>query len=251
MLSSVNTFLRTIVLAAAVGLGGWLTWIVESRLSGNERALEERDQRIGELTTQVAEREVRIGELDAEVDSLSAALRLLKVDHRLARIEVLEQTPVAGDAGDLAVETRIRFTEMGPDGRPLNEGREIVVEGDVVYVETLVVKFGDEFVEQGDALRGTSICLFKRVFGENQRPSEGTELDSEGAQPAAYADDRVDDALYRELWQNFWDYANDPEKAREKGVRALHGEAPFMKVRPGQSYKLELRSSGGLSIQAE
>ena len=39
--------------------------------------------------------------------------------------------------------------------------------------------------------------------------------------------------------------------AESQGVRAIHGEAPFMKVRPGQSYEVELRSSGGLSIRVE
>ena len=39
--------------------------------------------------------------------------------------------------------------------------------------------------------------------------------------------------------------------AAEKGVRAIHGEAPFIEVRPGRSYKVELRASGGLSIRAE
>jgi len=34
-------------------------------------------------------------------------------------------------------------------------------------------------------------------------------------------------------------------------VRAIHGEAPFMELRPCKSYRVELRASGGLSIVAE
>ena len=44
---------------------------------------------------------------------------------------------------------------------------------------------------------------------------------------------------------------NDPELAASKGVRAIHGEAPFIELREGKTYRIELRSSGGLSIQAE
>ncbi len=46
-------------------------------------------------------------------------------------------------------------------------------------------------------------------------------------------------------------YANDPELAASKGVRAIHGEAPSIELREGKTYRIELRSSGGLSIKVE
>ena len=55
----------------------------------------------------------------------------------------------------------------------------------------------------------------------------------------------------QELWPRFWDYANDVELAREKGVRAAHGEAPSIQLRTGKSYRIELRSSGGMSVVPE
>ena len=39
--------------------------------------------------------------------------------------------------------------------------------------------------------------------------------------------------------------------ARQMGVRAIHGEAPFIETRPGKTYSVELRASGGLTIQSE
>ena len=68
--------------------------------------------------------------------------------------------------------------------------------------------------------------------------------------PAPYASDDVPE-LYAELWSRFWDYANDPEAAAAKGVRAIHGEAPFIELRPGQTYRVELLASGGLTIKPE
>ena len=56
---------------------------------------------------------------------------------------------------------------------------------------------------------------------------------------------------HAELWRRFWDYANDRELAERAGLRAVHGEAPFIELRPGGRYSVELRASGGLSIRPE
>lgn len=275
MFQHVNTLLRTIVLAALVLLAGWWTLFLRGRLGEGERELAERDGRIAQLAGLVEEKDgaieglrsevraqeeriVALGEdlraSEARVADLEAALELLKVDHRLAQIEVLDQetVPSTTPGEPERVRTRLRFTELDLEGRPLDPagGREIVVDGTRVYVETLVIKFDDHFVEQDDALRGTSICLFRRLFGEDQRPTEGVPLDPQGVQPLVYRDDEPN-PLHQLLWQRFWDYANDPELARSQGVRAIHGEAPFIEMRPGKRYRVELRASGGLTIQAE
>jgi hypothetical protein len=52
----------------------------------------------------------------------------------------------------------------------------------------------------------------------------------------------------REIWRQFWDFANDPDKAEQAGIRAAHPEAPSIKLRPGKEYVIKLRASGGLSI---
>ena len=115
--------------------------------------------------------------------------------------------------------------------------------------QALDAEFDDRFVEAGDALRGTAICLFRRLFGENQSPSDGVPIDPAGEQPLVYAGDEPPPPLHRDLWNRFWEYANDPDLARERGVRAIHGEAPFIELRPGKRYRVELRASGGLTIR--
>jgi hypothetical protein len=89
------------------------------------------------------------------------------------------------------------------------------------------------------------------VFGESQPPVEGFELDPVGAQPTAYRRGGRVSEWEQQLWDRFWEYANDPTKAQQEGVRAAHGEAPFIKLAPKKSYRIELRASGGLSIVAE
>jgi len=267
---SVNVFLRTVVLLGLVLLGAWWTVFLRNKLAEGERALEARtqelsearaglearDQQITELGRLLEERAAEIRRLETvveqkeqEIQALEIANRLLKVDHRVARIEVLAQGSPA-DAPE-RVRTTLRFTELDGEGRPLGPGHELTVEGKTVYVEALVIRFEDSYVEQGDPLRGTALCLFKRLFGENQSPSQGVPLDPVGQQPLVYGGDEGPNPLHRALWERFWDYANDPELARTLGVRALQGEAPFIEARPGKSYRLELRASGGLTLQAE
>jgi len=266
--SNINVLLRNVLLCGLLVLGGWWTWFLRDQVVGHEEALQERDAQIVTLTGDLEERARRIEELDdtvaardaeitnlgielaareAEIEDLELSLWLLKVDHRVARITVLDQS----EAADGTVHTRVRFAEINPEGEELGPGREIEVEGRTVYVEGLVIKFDDAYVEMGDNLRGTSVCLLKRLFGESQSPSAGTALDIQTQLPRAYGDEEGNSEQHAELWSRFWDYANDPELAAAKGVRAIHGEAPYMEMRKGQSYRLELRASGGMTIVAE
>jgi hypothetical protein len=52
----------------------------------------------------------------------------------------------------------------------------------------------------------------------------------------------------RAIWSDFWNISNDPERARQMGIRAAHGEAVAARLRIGNKYRVELRASGGLSI---
>lgn len=225
--------LRTLVLAAVVALLAYWSFSLQGRLRARERELEQQQDRIESLQFEVAER-------DRRIEALQAALRLLKVDHRLARIAVLEQDQDT---------TTLEFQEVGPDRRPLGSAKTFQLRGKVAYVDALVIKFDDAGVETGDPLRGTSVCLFRRLFGEFQQPSEGFALDAVGVRPIPYSVEGAVTPFEAELWQRFWDYANDPALARQHGVRAVHGEAPYMELRPGMQYTVELRASGGLSIR--
>lgn len=243
-LSTLAQLLRTLVslgLLAALGIAGWAGYRVF--LAHDLTLAELRERRV-----QVTELEQKLAAQQRQLLRLQTANRLLKVDRRVALLKVLDQ----GQAGpDGQLRTRVEFVETDDAGRPLTTARQFTLEGDVAYVDAWVIKFADEAIEQGDPLRSSSICFFRRVFGEHQQPSEGFVVDAVGSRPAAYSPGDEPSALERELWGEFWDYANDPEKAKLAGVRAAHGEAPYIKLRPGKQYRVELRSSGGLTITAE
>ena len=261
MLRNVTLFLLTLCIGGAVALGGWWTLFLRERFGDNEAELAERQQRIELLTEEVSAKDAHIDQLDGEilvlderVDNLEqdvvrleTSLQLIKVDHRLAELEVLEQFPDPEDPEKTI--SRVRFVEFDVDGVALGEPKDFEIRGKSVYVETLIVKFEDSLVESGDPLRGSSICLFRRLFGEDQEPSQGEAIDTAGTQPLVYGGDTLPDPSIEALWRDFWDLANDPDQAQERGVRAMHGEAPFIEVRPGKKYQLTLRASGGLSIK--
>ena len=252
-MSKLMNIVALLTLGGLVGVVGWWTNHYRESIEQHERDIEAREERIlalkGALAAQaraLRAAQERLSVLSEENEELELRNRLLRLDHRLARVEVLAQREAEG-----SVTTSVRFTELGPGGKPMGEAKELEVKGRFLYLESQVVKFSDEYIESADPLRGTSICLFRRVFGEQQRPMDGPELDPVGASPGIITGDNVRLVEHSELWKRFWDYANDPELASAAGVRAVHGEAPFTELRPGKSYRVELRASGGLSIQPE
>jgi hypothetical protein len=261
-LNAVNTLLGTIlglVVVALIAVAGWFGYQTyyagKSALSDAQAQLVEQEATIAGLSKDLEGKQQAIDRLNVdlqqkqrEIDRLDMALRLMKVDHRVAQLDVLGQKGSAA-AGDLV--TTVRFVEVDNEGKPLEEPRVFEIEGDVAYVESWVVKFTDDYVEQGDPLRSTSLCLFRRIFGESQQPSQGFSLDPVGSRPAAYQSGGQMSDLERGIWQQFWQYANDPAMAEKVGVRAAHGEAPFQKLVPGKRYKILLRSSGGLTFVPE
>src|SRR5215831_19086994 len=72
---------------------------------------------------------------------------------------------------------------------------------------------------------------------------------TEGQIPQSYAAERAPTAFERDLWARFLELANNPEEAKRRGVRALHGEAVSTKVRKDRVYSITLRSTGELTIQ--
>ena len=104
----------------------------------------------------------------------------------------------------------------------------------MAYVEYRVVKFSDENVEAGGPAAGDLDLLVPPLFGEHQNPADGYVLDAVGSRPAGYHDGHEMSAFEKEIWDQFWELANNPAKAQEKGIRTAHGEAPNQKLVPGK-----------------
>lgn len=259
-ISAVNSAVRTLlalVLVGVVGTAGWFGYsaytepgrrLDETRAELDEarRLIEERDEALQKQSQQISLLRQDLEEKKRLIVRLETSLRLLKVDHRIAELRVLDQqeNPETG-----RVLSTVEFVEVNDEGAPINDPRRFTIEGDLVYVEANVVQFQDKFVEQADPDRATSLCLFQRMYGEYQEPHEGFALDEVGSRPTAYARGGEMSDFEKKIWQDFWEIANNPELAATRGVRAVQKEAPAMKVRPGNTYRVMLRASGGLTIQ--
>jgi hypothetical protein len=188
----------------------------------------------------------RVNELEQENGRLQRRMAFLRERKRVAVLEVLEQNAAPEAQGGL--HTLVSFQEVDPSGTAIGPAKEFQVEGDVVYVDAQVIKFDPSFLSAQDLAQGSTLLLFRRLFGEFQAPADGFALDQGGDFPPGYSAEAGAE-FAQELWQNFWQYANRPEVVRRSGIRAMHGEAPYIKVIPGGRYELELRSSDGLSIR--
>jgi hypothetical protein len=200
------------------------------------------------LQNQIREQQGTIVKLEQEKQRLEAYLKILKHIDRRARVEVLRQ---AKDQQG-ALQTTIRFTEVDDAGKPISVSRELTLPGQEVYFDTLVIKFDDHFIEQGDPVKGGALMVFRRVFSNTMRPEDGIVIDKDGQEPEVYtggsAEQLAASEFEKDLWKRFWELANDEKLAKERGVRAIHGDAPYMRLEPDRVYEICLRSTGEVII---
>jgi cell division protein FtsB len=274
-ISNVNSAFRNVLLAVLIGgagIGGYKAYDIynepKQKLADKEAELEKtaaslkqanedlaaRQQEISTLKTDVAEKQARI-------DRLEVARQLLQVRHRLARVKVLDQhevpslnptTPSSGtenSAGKPSLATKIEFTEIDKEGKQIGAAKQFDIVGDMVYVDFQKVTFDDKFIEANDMNRSTSLALFQRIFGEHQEPAKGYQLDTVGVRPTAYDRGSPMSEYEKKIWDNFWLIANDPKRAAEEGIRAANGDAVSMRMQPGKTYEIDLRSTGEISVR--
>ena len=196
------------------------------------------------LQDQIRDQKAAIAKLEQDKQRLETYLKILKHTDRRARIEVLRQ---ANDPQD-QLQTTIRFTETDSNGKPINVSRDITLPGQEFYFDTLVIKFDDHFIEQSDPLKGQALMLFRRIFSSTQRPEDGFVIDKDGQAPEIYAGRQAPNGFEQEIWKRFWELANDEKLAKEHGVRAIHGDAPYMRLEPDRVYEVLLRSTGEVII---
>ena len=244
--ATINSALRTLlafVLVSVLGVGGWYGYTqynaTDLSLREKDREIEERNQRITALEGDLANAKKR-------AEKLEIAVRLLKVDHRLANIDVMEQ--MVGPDGKTY--TDVRFTEVNDKGEPIGEPQKFRLLGKAFHIAGWIVKFEDRFVESADPERGTSLFAFKSIYGNEQKPIDGFPLDKPGKRPKAYGTGREVSSFEQQIWDDFWNLAHDKARKEALGVRASHGQSVFVEnARPGLRWQVRLRSSGDLTLE--
>ena len=267
-ISTINSAVRTLlalVVCGGLGYGGWYAYNTyhakenavrdaqtklkdtEDKLERTQVSLKARELEVHQQAAKIAEQVAELKKKDEQIAKLETARRLLKVDHRLARINVVEQT--TGDQGEIT--SKVEFVELNPEGMPMGKPREFTLKGDMIYIDGLSVTFDDKYVEQADLERGTSLFSFTRIFTDVQNPKDGHPLDDVGSRPLAYSRGGQISDFESNIWKNFWSLANDKEAAGKLGIASIHGSAVSIKPVQGNSYTIELRASAGPKLKHE
>jgi hypothetical protein len=173
----------------------------------------------------------------------------LQGQDRVADVIVTDQHEVNG-----VLQTTLLFVEYARDGSPL-PAKRFTFEGKTAHIDAMVINFDGKYVESRDPLRGRSIALFTRIFGDKQTPAQAPRIDDPGHIPAIYqgADPKVSE-FEQDLWKDFWRLADDEAYRKSMGVRATggaQGEAVWRPFEPGKLYTITLQHDGGLSITSE
>jgi len=190
-------------------------------------------------------------ELEKRRIALEQAVSRLTGEDRVAEVYVVDQVREGevfnGRPSDTDI-TIIEFVEIDREGHAL-PSRRFMINDDVIFFDALVLKFDPEYVSLGDALRGKSLALFRRIYGEHQNPIDGFPVDPSGDVPNIFRVNPSPTPFEQELWRQFWDLASDPDLAARKGITVAQGEAVYVPVERGQVWSLTLQNNGGLSIK--
>lgn len=194
---------------------------------------------------QVRHLQAEMQRLEQERKTLQRIIERLTARRRLADIFVRSQHL---DTDGRVLQSVIDLQEYTREGAPLPL-RTFAVPGDTPHFDALVIAFEDRYVGAADALRGHSIALLRRIYGETQAPSDGLWIDSPGDVPHVYRVHADPSPFEQTLWREFWHYAREPDAAARMGVRVAQGQAVYTRVREGDHWRLELQADGGLSLR--
>ncbi|MCA9105765.1 MAG: hypothetical protein KDA83_10090 [Planctomycetales bacterium] len=273
--STFNSFLRTILatlVLGGLGFGGYQGYVhlikpqldakraMDEQLEEVKRELEAKGEALADARAEVNAKQMvidqqeetitaqatEITELNVENERLETARRLLKVDRRLARVKVLN---VGTNVEDNSSFSDVEFQEIGPAGEVLGEPRRFRLNGDEIRVDSWIVKFDDKYIEEADLLRGTSLCVFKSIYGNLDGPQAAHALEEENSRPQAYGSGGRVSEFEQKIWTDFWEISANPDRAFELGIRASHGQVNYVKARPGITYEIDLRASDGMTIR--
>ena len=189
----------------------------------------------------------QIEKLQDEKHQLEQVVTRLSSEKRVADLLVSRQEPNA--TGEL--ETTLLFVEYDKQDNPL-PAKSFTFEGDKAHIDALVIRFDRGYIAADDPLRGHSIALFTRIYGEDQTPAQGAMIDTPGKIPEIYrgADPRVSE-FELALWKDFWKLYDDPSYRAAKGVRiegGAVGQSVWGPFKPDRLYTITLESAGGLTM---
>src|SRR5439155_3330147 len=157
--------------------------------------------------------EQKISKLADEKRELQQVVSRLSSEKRVADVLVSRQEKNANGV----LETTLLFVEYDRAGQPL-PAKSFVIEGDTAHIDAMVIKFEHDYVAKNDPLRGHSIALFTRIYGDHQSPADAAIIDTPGKIPEVYrgASPQISE-FEMKLWNDFWKLYEDEAYRQSKG----------------------------------
>jgi hypothetical protein len=188
----------------------------------------------------------QIARLEEQKQELTQFVQRLSTEKRVADVIVSKTETING-----VLNTTILFVEYDKQGQPL-PAKTLVVQGSMIHFDAMVIKFDRDFVQRNDPLRGHSIALFTKVYGDHQTPESATPIDEPNAMPTIYRGASKQVTQFEtSLWKDFWRLASDEAFRAGFGVRIANGQGVWGPLEPNKLYTLTLESSGGLNLNSE
>ncbi len=184
-------------------------------------------------------RAMTIHQLLTDNKQLKQAITNLTYEDQIGYAKVIAQEP-----NDGKLLTTIKFVETARDDKLVTTlEKEYTIEGDIVYFDALIVKFGDKMVMDG---KTKALYLWRRVYGEKMAPEQGFVIEEPGAEPKRYSEllKVLPIKQKRLFWSHIWDLANDPDKLKEHDIEAIYGNAVYSKLREGLIYIFKINPTG-------
>ncbi len=237
----------TIIFALVAALSGAIGFYVWSGDYERTRVAALAEQRAREAENRADELVRRNAELVKQKKLLADKLSRLGAERLVAKAMVIYQVP--GPDGSVKL-TKGVFEEVGRK-KGFLPAKTFEVPGDTIHFDALLVQFPKESVAEGDPLRGHTLHLFRRIYGDTQAPTEGLYFDTNREIPDIYRVSDDPSEYETQLWDSFWAMALDPRLAESNGVKVALGQDVYTKMVPGKIYELTLQSNGGLAITAK
>ena len=178
---------------------------------------------------------------------LQKVIERLTADSRVAEVIV---TDVKRDFKAKKTYTTIKLLEYDTKLNPL-EPRYFTFSGNIIQFQSMVIRFDDFYVKKGHPLKGRSAYLFMKAFMLTDKGAETFEITKVNEIPSGYEAAEVKNSFEKKLWQRFWEYALNPQKAGKVGIKNAQIEAPGTKFIPGMIYTIKIEHDGGLRIDAK
>lgn len=181
-----------------------------------------------------------------EYSDFKRILANFKADSRIAEVLVTE-SKLDEITGEFL--TTIKFLEYDVQDKPLIP-RYFTFFGNQIQFQSLVVRFKDEYIEQGHRLKGKSIYLFLKAFVLDPDEPQMFDITTTKGIPEGYRVPGVNNRMQRDIWERFWRYALDPRERDSVGIKNAQLEAPGSVFVPGTIYTIQIEHDGGMRIDA-